>query len=276
MRFRKRKFQQIGYTMSYNEFVYSSGLQTLLHEGEVRTDRTGTGTISMFGDFNRYMIRDSFPLMTGRKINFKAIVDELFWFLSGSTNVNDLTHARHWWEPFANEDGSIGPGYGKQWRDFNGTDQIAELIDGLANDPYSRRHIVSAWNASDISKMNLPPCHVQFQFFVSNDRGLSCHLTQRSADALLGAPTNIASYSLLTYMIAHCLDMYPDEFCHSIGDHHIYSNHVEQVEEYLSAEKLEPPTVRIDGPKDFFQLRPEHIILENYNYSKDIKAKLAI
>lgn len=262
--------------MNFNEFVYCSGLETVLAHGRFRNDRTGTGTYSTFGDFNRYMIKDAFPLMTGRKINFDAVVDELFWFLSGSTNVNDLTYARHWWDRFADKNGSIGPGYGKQWRNFYGVDQISELIDGLAKDPYSRRHIVSAWNASEISRMNLPPCHVLFQFYVSDDRGLSCHLYQRSADAFLGEPANIASYSLLTYMIAHCLDMYPDEFCHSIGDHHIYSNHTAQVEEYLMADKHEAPTLRIDGPKDLFQLKPEHIILENYTYSKDIKAKLAI
>lgn len=266
--------KQTGSKMS--EIAYKSQLSQVLVTGCSREDRTGTGTIARFSVTESYHLSDGFPLMTSRMMRWGAIVDELLWFLSGSTNIADLNEAKHWWAPFADEKGFVGPMYGYQWRKAGGIDQIANVIDSIKNNPNSRRHVVSAWNTEDIQYMSLPPCHTLFQFFV--DRGLlHCHLYQRSGDMFLGVPANIASYSLLTAMIAHVTDLKPGVFTHTIGDAHIYKNHKEQVKEYIKADMYPAPGLIIDGPKDIDQLCKEGTFsLENYKHGPEIKAKLAV
>jgi len=250
--------------------------------GVYKNDRTGTGTYSIFGYQMRYPLAEGFPLVTTKKVFMKGIVHELLWFLQGSTNVLYLQeHGVHIWDDWADADGELGPVYGSQWRSWpapdGGTvDQIARLVDRLRRDPDSRRHIVSAWNAAEVDAMALPPCHTLFQFYVAGGR-LSCQLYQRSADIFLGVPFNIASYALLTHLVAQVCDLEPGDFVHSLGDTHLYANHVEQADEQLSRVPLPLPTLRLNPEvREIDDFRFEDIRLENYRSHDAIKAPIAV
>ena len=224
---------------------YLDLLRHILNDGEKKDDRTGVGTISLFGTQTRYSLSKGFPLVTTKKIHLKSIIYELLWFLKGDTNVKYLQeHGVRIWNEWADENGDLGPVYGKQWRNFNGVDQIKNVVDTLKNNPNSRRIIVSAWNPVDVDKMALPPCHTMFQFFVINNK-LSCQLYQRSADCFLGVPFNIASYSLLTMMLAQVCNLELGDFIHTTGDTHIYLNHIDQVKLQLSREPYPLPKIKI-------------------------------
>lgn len=263
---------------------YEDQLIYVLENGEERGDRTGTGTISCFGLMGKYDLKESFPLITSKKVFFKSVVAELLWFLSGSDNTSDLDSRI--WDAWANDFGDVGPIYGVQWRRWGegegntftkGIDQITEVIEALKTKPESRRHVVSAWNVTAVPKMALPPCHMFFQFYVSQKKYLNCCMYQRSADMAIGVPFNIASYALLTHLIAREVGLEPGEFTHMIGDAHIYSNHVDGVKEQLEREVRPLPTLRIahDAPS-IFHIRPEHIILENYDPHPFIKFEVAV
>jgi thymidylate synthase len=266
-----------------NERTYLDMLATVFQEGERREDRTGVGTLSMFGMQARYDLRDNFPLLTTKRVYWKGVVHELLWFLSGSTNAHALNkHGVHIWDEWADEDGRLGPVYGAQWRQWEGSkidyhDQIAEVIKSIQDNPTSRRHIVSAWAVHELSSMALPPCHLLFQFYVSNDGHLDCQLYQRSGDLFLGVPFNIASYSLLTMMVAQVTGLKPRYFVHTIGDAHVYLNHTEQVKEQLSRDPIDPPRVFlnpiIDDIDDFTF---EDIDLVEYQSHPAIKAPVAV
>jgi len=270
--------------------AYLSLLRDVLEHGERRTDRTGTGTISMFGAQTRYDLREGFPLVTTKKVLFPAVVRELLWFLRGSTNINDdLKQHTPIWDAWADENGELGPIYGYQWRhwgaskDAPGIDQIQIAIDTIKKDPTSRRIIVSAWNVADIPKMRLPPCHAFFQFYVGTTSQaqapggtwLDCQLYQRSADLALGVPFNIASYALLMSMIAQECKLQPRYFVHTLGDAHIYLNHVEGVKQQLEREPLPLPTLRL-ADKPVLEQRFEDIVLENYQHHPFIKFPVAV
>ena len=261
--------------------TYLNALKKILTEGSKKEDRTGVGTISYFGIDMRFDISNSFPLVTTKKVHFKSIAYELLWMLKGSTNVSYLQeNGVRIWNEWADENGELGPVYGKQWRSWQGqdkvVDQIQELVENLKHNPYSRRHIVSAWNVAEIDKMALPPCHLLFQFYV-NDGKLSCKLTQRSADFFLGVPFNIASYSLLTYMLAEQCNLTPGEFIWSGGDCHIYSNHLEQVEHQLArAPYQEPKLIIKNKPKDIFSYKYDDFELINYKHHEKITGKVAV
>lgn len=247
--------------------------------GEKKEDRTGTGTYSLFGAQMRFNLNDGFPAVTTKRLYFKGVVAELLWFLKGSTNSLELEkQGVNIWTPWANEDGELGHIYGRQWVNWNGEgiDQIENVIESIKHNPNSRRHVVSAWNVSELDQMALVPCHLLFQFYVSNNK-LSCQLYQRSADLLLGIPFNIASYSLLTHMIARECNLEVGDFVHTIGDAHIYSNHLDQVDIQLSRETMELPTLwlnpSIKRVKDF---KMEDIKLENYKCHPSIKAPVAV
>jgi thymidylate synthase len=257
--------------------AYLDLLRQVLDHGERRTDRTGTGTISLFGAQTRYDLREGFPLVTTKKVLFPAVVRELLWFLRGSTNINDdLKQHTPIWDAWADADGELGPIYGYQWRNWGGTgiDQIQQAIDTIQKDPTSRRIIVSAWNVADIPKMRLPPCHAFFQFYV-NDTSLDCQLYQRSADLALGVPFNIASYALLTAMIAQECKLVPRHFVHTLGDAHIYLNHVEGVKTQLAREPLPLPRLVLANKKTL-ELTFEDIALENYQHHPFIKFPVAV
>lgn len=263
------------------DITYLKLLSKVLLEGEIRKDRTGVGTIGIFGTQSKYDISEKFPLLTTKKIHTKSVIHELVWFLSGDTNIQYLkNNGVKIWDEWADENGDLGPVYGQQWRNFQGVDQITRLITDLKNNPFSRRHIVSAWNPVDVPTMALPPCHTLFQFYVRNGKDskiLDCQLYQRSADLFLGVPFNIASYSLLTYMIAHCLEYKPGIFTHTIGDAHIYLNHVEQVTEQIKRKPFDYPTLKINTPeKNIFNITYDDIIIENYVSHPAIKAPIAI
>ena len=224
---------------------YLDLLQKVKNSGKPKGDRTGTGTVSVFGHQMRFNLEDSFPLLTTKKIHFKSVAYELLWFLKGETNISYLKeNGVSIWDEWADDNGDLGPVYGKQWRKWeakNGIhDQVAEVIKQIKENPNSRRHIVSAWNVADIPSMALAPCHILFQFYVQDGK-LSCQLYQRSADVFLGVPFNIASYALLTHMIANICDLRVGEFVHTLGDAHLYTNHLEQAEEQLSRKPLPPP-----------------------------------
>jgi thymidylate synthase len=256
---------------------YLDLIRHVLDHGEKRPDRTGTGTISVFGTQTRYDMREGFPLLTTKKVLFPAIVRELLWFLRGSTNINDdLTQHTPIWDAWADEKGDLGPIYGYQWRNWGGTgiDQIESAIDLIKNNPTSRRIIVNAWNVADIPKMALPPCHTMFQFYVQDGR-LDCQLYQRSADLALGVPFNIASYALLTAMIANECGLAPGVFVHTMGDAHIYQNHVEGLMEQLEREPLDPPKLRLAN-KPLADMGFEDVVLENYEHHPFIKFKVAV
>ena len=256
---------------------YLDLLRQVLDQGERRTDRTGTGTISLFGAQSRYDLREGFPLVTTKKVLFPAVVRELLWFLRGSTNIHDDLHAHTpIWDAWADEHGELGPIYGFQWRNWGGTgiDQIQIAIDTIKKDPTSRRIIVSAWNVADLPKMRLPPCHAFFQFYV-NDRSLDCQLYQRSADLALGVPFNIASYALLMSMIAQECELQPRFFVHTLGDAHIYLNHVEGVKLQL-ARAPHPLPKLVLAARPVLEQRYEDIALEGYLHHPFIKFAVAV
>jgi len=261
---------------------YLNLLQRILHEGVEKQDRTGTGTISVFGNQMRFHLEDGFPLLTTKKVHLKSIIFELLWFLRGDTNVRWLQeHGVRIWNEWADEDGSLGHIYGYQWRswpDYNGgnIDQIMNVIAQIKKNPDSRRLLVSAWNVADLDKMNLPPCHILFQFYVAQNR-LSCQLYQRSADTFLGMPFNIASYSLLTMMVAQVCGLRLGDFVYTTGDTHIYLNHLNQVNLQLTRQPRPLPTMWINPEvKNIFDFQYKDFRLENYNPYDTIKAKVSV
>ena len=260
---------------------YHKLMRHVLEYGVEKKDRTGTGTLSVFGYQSRYNLEKSFPLVTTKKIHLKSIIYELLWFLSGSTNIKYLKENNvKIWDDWADKNGDLGPVYGYQWRswinrDGETIDQISELINNIKTNPNSRRLIVSAWNVGEISKMALPPCHSLFQFFVSNKK-LSCQLYQRSADIFLGVPFNIASYALLTMMIAKICNLQVGEFIHTLGDAHLYLNHLEQAKLQLSREPKELPIMKINDRQSIFDFEFEDFELVNYLHHPHIKAPIAV
>lgn len=261
---------------------YQQLLQHILDNGVHKSDRTGTGTISTFGYQMRFDLQKGFPLVTTKKVHLKSIIHELLWFLKGETNIASLKEAGvSIWDEWADENGELGPVYGKQWRSWEGPngeviDQISDVIAQIKKNPDSRRLIVSAWNVADLPKMALMPCHTIFQFYVAENK-LSCQLYQRSADVFLGVPFNIASYALLTLMIAQVCDLEPGEFIHTFGDVHIYSNHMEQVKLQLSREPYPLPTMKLNpAVKDIFEFQFADFSLENYQSHPAIKAPVAV
>ncbi len=262
--------------------AYHDLLRRVLNEGARKTDRTGTGTLSVFGHQMRFDLAKGFPLVTTKKLHLKSIIHELLWFLAGDTNIAYLkANGVSIWDEWADGSGELGPVYGKQWRSWakpdGGTvDQIRWLVDEIARNPDSRRLIVSAWNPADLDKMALAPCHCLFQFYVADGK-LSCQLYQRSADIFLGVPFNIASYAMLTHMIAQVTGLKPGHFVHTFGDAHIYSNHVEQVELQLSRETRALPRLVLNPDvKDLFAFQFEDIAIEGYDPHPAIKAPVAI
>ena len=261
---------------------YLDLLQHILDKGVEKTDRTGTGTKSCFGYQMRFNLENGFPLVTTKKVHLKSIIHELLWFLQGSTNIAYLKeNGVRIWDEWADEAGELGPVYGKQWRNWEGrdgraTDQVAELIEQIRKNPDSRRLIISAWNVSDLPEMALMPCHTMFQFYVADGK-LSCQLYQRSADVFLGVPFNIASYALLTMMIAQVCNLQPGEFIHTFGDVHIYNNHREQVMQQLSRDPFPLPEMKLNPEvKDIFSFRYEDFSLEHYQSHPAIKAPVAV
>ena len=268
--------------MNRGEQQYLDLLAEVLESGARKTDRTGTGTLSVFGRQLRFGLADSFPLLTTKKLHTKSILYELLWFLRGDTNVKWLQERGVTiWDEWADENGNLGPVYGYQWRhwrtpDGREIDQIKELIKNLRAKPDSRRHIVSAWNPSDVDKMALPPCHALFQFYVANGR-LSCQMYQRSADLFLGVPFNIASYAALSLMVAQVTDLKPGEFVLTLGDAHIYLNHLEQVREQLSRSPRPFPKLKLNpAVKELLDFRYEDFTLEAYDPHPAIKAPIAV
>lgn len=261
---------------------YLQLVQHIIDNGTEKTDRTGTGTKSCFGYQMRFNLAEGFPLVTTKKLHLKSIIHELLWFLKGDTNIQYLKdHGVRIWDEWADENGNLGPVYGKQWRSWeapNGVviDQISELIAQIKKTPDSRRLIVSAWNVGDLSKMALMPCHNLFQFYVADGK-LSCQLYQRSADVFLGVPFNIASYALLTMMIAQVCDLEYGDFVHTFGDVHLYNNHMEQAALQLSRKPFALPTMKINpAVKDIFAFKFEDFTLENYECHPGIKAPVAV
>ena len=261
---------------------YLDLLNRIMTEGNKKHDRTGTGTISIFGNQMRFNLEDGFPLLTTKKLHLKSIIYELLWFLKGDTNVKYLQeHGVRIWNEWADENGELGPVYGHQWRswpDYNGghIDQIKNVIEQIKHNPDSRRMIVSAWNVADIDQMKLPPCHCLFQFYVANGK-LSLQLYQRSADTFLGVPFNIASYALLLMMMAQVTGLKPGEFIHTTGDTHIYLNHLEQVKLQLTREPRPLPTMRINPDvKELFDFKYEDFTLENYNPWPHISGQVSV
>lgn len=261
---------------------YLKLLEHIIETGVSKSDRTGTGTISCFGYQMRFDLQKGFPLVTTKKLHVKSIIYELLWFLKGDTNIAYLKeHGVSIWDEWADKNGDLGPIYGHQWRSWTGADgkahdQIKDVLHQIKNNPDSRRMIVNAWNVADLSKMGLSPCHALFQFYVANGR-LSCQLYQRSADVFLGVPFNIASYALLTMMMAQVCDLQPGEFVHTFGDVHLYNNHVEQAKLQLSRKPYPLPTLKINPDvKDLFAFTYEDFTLENYEYHPAIKAPVAV
>ena len=261
---------------------YLDLLNHVLDHGDKKEDRTGTGTISVFGYQMRFDLSEKFPLLTTKKVHLKSVIHELLWFLKGSTNIGYLKeNGVSIWDEWADENGDLGPVYGSQWRSWqtsDGTtiDQISNLIENIKSNPDSRRLIVSAWNVGEVDKMKLPPCHCFFQFYVANDK-LSCQLYQRSADIFLGVPFNIASYALLTLMIAQVTNLTPGEFVHTLGDAHIYSNHIEQVKQQLSRDAKDLPNMKINPHvKDIFSFKYDDFEILNYDPHPLIKAPVAV
>ena len=280
----------------------------ILENGETRKDRTGTGTISTFGYQMRFNLQDGFPLLTTKKVFYRGIFEELLWFLSGSTNIKplvdkkvgiwnewpykDYTNSKDYKgetleefvekirndQEFADKYGNLGPVYGKQWRDFGGVDQIKELVENIKKDPFSRRHMVVAYNPAEVKDMALPPCHSLFQFYVSADgKKLSCQLYQRSGDVFLGVPFNIASYSLLLAMVAQVCDLEPYEFVHTFGDAHIYLNHVDQIHEQLTRTPRKLPKLVLNPEvKNIFDFKYEDIKIEDYDPYPAIKGAVSV
>lgn len=261
---------------------YHDLLQHILDHGIAKSDRTGTGTLSTFGYQMRFDLSEGFPLVTTKKLHLRSIIHELLWFLKGDTNIAYLKeNGVRIWDEWADEHGNLGPVYGYQWRswpnpDGSSTDQIKNLLEGLTKNPDSRRHIVSAWNPSFIEQMALPPCHCLFQFWVGDGK-LSCQLYQRSADTFLGVPFNIASYSLLTLMLAQVTGLQPGEFVHTFGDVHLYQNHIEQAKLQLSRDLRPLPQMKLEASvKDLFEFRYDHFELVNYDPHPHIKAEVSV
>ena len=262
--------------------AYLDLLQHILDKGVIKTDRTGTGTKSVFGYQMRFDLSEGFPLLTTKKLHTKSIIHELLWFLKGDNNINYLKeNGVSIWDEWADENGNLGPVYGVQWRSWNCADgrtidQISNLIRQIKTKPDSRRLIVSAWNVADVDKMALQPCHTMFQFYVAEGK-LSCQLYQRSADVFLGVPFNIASYALLTHMIAQVCDLKVGDFVHTLGDAHLYLNHLEQTNLQLTREPRPLPTLKINPDvKDIFGFKYEDFQIENYNPHPGIKAPIAV
>ncbi len=278
--------------------AYQDLLKTILESGEKRSDRTGTGTLSRFGYQMRFDLAQGFPLVTTKKLHLRSIIHELLWFLQGDTNLAYLHENKvSIWDEWADSQKDLGPIYGFQWRTWGkthprliekgavlasqaqsaGFDQIKELVHGIKTNPYSRRHIVNAWNVSDLPHMALPPCHVLFQFYVHQDGRLSCQLYQRSADVFLGVPFNIASYALLLMMVAQVTDLRPGEFVHTLGDAHLYSNHLDQARLQLTREPRPLPQMKLNpAVKDLFEFRFQDFTLENYDPHPAIKADISV
>ncbi|MDO5090527.1 MAG: thymidylate synthase [Cardiobacteriaceae bacterium] len=255
---------------------YLDLLARVLEEGAAKDDRTGTGTRSVFGAQLRFDLAEGFPLLTTKRVHFKSVVHELLWFLRGDTNVGYLRdNGVTIWDEWADERGDLGPVYGKQWRDWQGCDQIQTVLDTLKSDPDSRRMIVSAWNVAELPQMALMPCHALFQFYVADGR-LSCQLYQRSADLFLGVPFNIASYALLTHMIAAQTGFAPGEFIWTGGDVHLYNNHVEQAKTQLARTPKPLPRLRLDAADSLWAYGAAHIHLENYQHDPAIPAPVAV
>jgi thymidylate synthase len=261
---------------------YTDLLRHVLAHGNQKTDRTGTGTTSVFGYQMRFDLAEGFPLLTTKKVHLKSIIYELLWFLQGSTNIAYLKeNGVRIWDEWADENGNLGPVYGYQWRNWpkpDGThiDQITQVVNAIKTNPDSRRLIVSAWNVADVDQMKLPPCHAFFQFYVADGK-LSCQLYQRSADIFLGVPFNIASYALLTMMVAQVCGLKLGDFVHTLGDAHIYSNHLEQVNEQLSRDLRLLPQMKINpNVKDIFSFQFEDFTLENYDPHPAIKGQVAV
>ena len=257
-------------------------MQHILDNGTEKGDRTGTGTKSVFGHQMRFDLSEGFPCVTTKKLHLRSIIHELLWFLQGDQNIKYLKdNGVSIWDEWADEDGNLGPVYGVQWRswetpDGRKIDQIQKLIDGIQNNPDSRRHIVSAWNVADVDQMALPPCHTIFQFYVAEGK-LSCQLYQRSADVFLGVPFNIASYALFTMMVAQVCDLEPGDFVHTFGDAHLYSNHIEQAQLQLTRTPRALPTLKINPDvKDIFGFTFEDFELLNYDPHPHIKAAVAV
>lgn len=275
--------------------TYLTALHDVLNNGTVREDRTGTGTIGLFGMQQRYDLSEGFPAVTTKKLAFKACLGELLWFLEGSSDERRLAEITHgsseedkrtiwtdnalagYWLPKAKFQGDLGRVYGVQWRDFGGVDQLLKLVEGIKQDPWGRRHIITAWNPAELDQMALPPCHCFAQFYVSADNKLSCQMYQRSCDMFLGVPFNVASYSLLTHMIAQVCGLGAGEFVHVLGDAHIYLNHVEQVKEQLSREPLPAPTLWINPDvKNITNFTMKDFRLDGYQSHGTIKAPMAV
>ena len=264
---------------------YEDLLQKVLTEGTYKEDRTGTGTLSIFGAQMRFNLSEGFPLITTKKVFTKGIIHELLWILKGNTNIQYLTdNGVHIWDEWADEDGNLGPVYGAQWRSWLGVDssdnpvfvdQISNVLESIKTNPDSRRHIVSAWNVTELDQMALPPCHAFFQFYVADGK-LSCQLYQRSGDLFLGVPFNIASYSLLTHMVAQQTGLEVGDFVHTIGDAHIYSNHIDQVKEQLTREAYEFPTLKLNKAEDLFSYTYEDFKIEGYQHHPAIKGDVAV
>ncbi len=261
---------------------YLDLLRKIVDEGIEKSDRTGTGTLSIFGAQMRFDLAAGFPALTTKKLHLKSIIHELLWFLSGDTNIRYLQeHGVKIWDEWADQDGELGPVYGYQWRswptvDGGCVDQISQLIERINTDPDSRRLIVSAWNVADVSKMALPPCHLLFQFYVAENR-LSCQLYQRSADVFLGVPFNIASYSLLTLMVAQVCGLQPGEFIHTFGDVHLYQNHIDQANLQLSRQPKDLPTMELNPDvRSIFDFHYEDFRLEAYDPHPRIAAPVAV
>lgn len=264
---------------------YLNLLSEILGEGERREDRTGTGTYSLFGTSLRFNLR-RFPLVTTKRVPFKWVIRELLWFISGSTNIQDL-HPCTIWDEWADENGRLGPVYGKQWRDWggythfefgrlSGIDQLQGVVDSIKNNPTSRRHIVNAWNVSDLDKMALPPCHMMFQFYVRRGQFLDCQMYQRSADMFLGVPFNIASYAALTYMIAHICDLKPGTLNLVFGDAHIYSNHIAQAQQQIKRVPQIEPELKVHGPKTLDGWSLDDFELIGYDPHPPIKGDVSV
>ena len=267
--------------VDHPEFQYLNLLRDILDNGVRRDDRTGTGTLGVFGRQMRFDLSKGFPLLTTKKLHTRSIIVELLWFLRGETNIRWLKeNGVSIWDEWADAEGDLGPVYGKQWRSWTAPDgrvidQIAKLVEGLKTNPNSRRHLVSAWNPADVDDMALPPCHCLFQFFVADGK-LSCQLYQRSADVFLGVPFNIASYALLTLMIAKVTGLQPGEFIHTLGDAHLYLNHLEQAETQLARQPLPLPTMTLADRDDLFGFTTEDFQLEGYAPHPHIKAAVAV
>lgn len=256
--------------------------QRILDEGVAKEDRTGTGTISIFGHQMRFDLSEGFPLITTKKLHMKSIIHELLWFLAGDTNIAYLQqNGVRIWNEWADENGELGPVYGKQWRSFAGrdgktVDQIQWVVDEIKRNPDSRRLVVSAWNPAELDKMALPPCHLLFQFYVANGK-LSCQLYQRSADTFLGVPFNIASYALLTHMMAHVTGLEPGDFVHTIGDAHLYTNHIDQVKLQLTREPKPLPKLKLNpAVTSIFDFTYDDIEIVDYDAHPHIKGEVAV